>query len=92
MNKVVLIALLGLAGSLTGCGSRQIDRGSFYENTSAGAPLPSSHFTYCSMEYDEAGRCPLWHAHTDQCVNPKGHEASPPIVPCASIKKEHNDE
>lgn len=65
-------------------GTPVVDPGIFI-GTSPGHPLPKS-VLFC-REHDTRGRCKAWHRDWEWCVNPKGHEAEPPIVHCSEIKK-----
>jgi hypothetical protein len=69
---------------LTGCGNA-----SSALLTTPGSALPAT-FAVCK-ENDPLGRCKRWSPATDQCINPKGHDVDPPIVPCDSIKQKPAD-
>lgn len=82
MRAIVAMALLIL---VAGCGvDKTFDT---IIRTAPGTPLPQGiSFAPC-LAMDAAGRCTQYKNPSDQCVNPKGYEATPPIVPCSSIKK-----
>lgn len=88
MKITILIASALLM--LTSCTGRDnggpLDQ---FDQTAPGYPLPimdGIQFMPCRAT-NEVGQCTKWIHESDRCVNPKGHDASPPIVPCASIKK-----
>lgn len=91
--KKILLGCLGLLMGLvmlSSCTGR--DNGGpldVFDQTAPGYPLFKAdgiYFMPCQKS-DIVGRCTKWKSESDQCVNPKGHDAHPPIVPCASIKK-----
>lgn len=84
------LALSSILLTLAGCGDgTQIPMNVFLA-TVPGAAMPVPAFTGkgCIRQNKETGLCQEWAYKTDRCVNPKGHDANPPIVPCASIKGE----
>ena len=78
MNKLLLAPLLVV---LAGCGTDNL-----VSRTAPGARLPDGVISRCH-DNDEAGRCKDWGSDSPDCVNPRGIDAKPMIVPCASIKK-----
>ena len=93
MKNLTLVTLLMV---LAGCGvdmhrSNEVTL-SFAQRTAPGATLPNSTYFLRCNEKDEIGRCKDWNNKSDMCVNPKGIDAQPPVVPCASIEKEHSSE
>jgi hypothetical protein len=70
---------------LSACGGTP----SNYYRTVPGAAMPRG-WTSC-VEYDQIGRCKEWRDKSDQCINPAGIDAVPPLVPCTSIRRVTGD-
>ena len=73
----MILAYAGLF-LLAGCNS-------VYQGTAPGAPIPKG-IAAC-VEWDAVGRCKRWSSESETCINPKGMDAQPPLVPCNSFKK-----
>ena len=73
----MILAYAGLL-LLAGCNS-------VYQGTAPGAPIPKG-IAAC-LEWDAVGRCKQWSSESETCINPKGMDAQPPLVPCNSFNK-----
>lgn len=80
MKKYTLLIVLILAGCGTDVSYDGIAR------TAPGYPLSKgTHISPC-REVDMSGRCIRYAEPSDLCVNPKGMDTNPPILPCPKDK------
>ncbi len=77
-HRIKYILLASMLVGLTGCNS-------VYQGTAPGAPIPKG-IAAC-LEWDAVGRCKHWSSESETCINPKGMDAQPPLVPCNSFKR-----
>ena len=87
MKKFFLVTMV-LA--LQGCVAPQTTPGKHVglevaQGTAPGYPLPTG-IAVCN-KIDMIGRCMKYSTESDYCVNPKGINEDPPILPCSSLKR-----
>jgi len=86
MKKIALLALLSL--TLSACSDFAGTDASYdgISRTAPGHPLcKGTHFSPCKQT-DLSGRCVRYIEPSEMCVNPKGMNATPAILPCPKDK------